>query len=260
MGAGRRAHEACAQGLRGRVVTRWVSATVASRRAGPTARVNSRVFCPGSYNSPFPKGPKLRSSSSAPAAPAPLVDTQMFRQNRQPSPAEAHAQRIEQRAISGQAYEQQRVESDPYAPSRLDSFRAQQGQPIGQQEQQPPVDALTPRRRLDSFRQQQGQPVAAAAPMNGGLALPPSVPGLGLGRMSDAGQLGGGGGSLNTDRGVPLSTRRLKKEVLRADSSNAELSNQMAGHVMITDSMGTPRNVRVVQQQARFSALPSTKH
>ena len=142
----------------------------------------------------------------------------MFRQNRQPSPAEAHAQRIEQRAISGQAYEQQRVESDPYAPtprSRLDSYRAQQGQPIGQQEQQPPADALTPRRRLDSFRQQQGQPVAAAAPMNGGLASPPSVPGLGLGRMSDAGQLGGGG-SLNTDRGVPLSTRRLKKEVPRA--------------------------------------------
>jgi hypothetical protein len=48
---------------------------------------------------------------------------------------------------------------------------------------------------------------------------------------------------------VPLSTRRLKKEVLRADSSNAELSNQMAGHVLLTDRMGTPRSVRVVQQQ-----------
>ena len=95
----------------------------------------------------------------------------MFRQNREPAPAEA---------ISGQAYEQ-RVEADPYAPtprSRLDSYRAQQGKAVGavgQLEQQPPADALTPRRRLDSFRQQQGQPVA---PLNGGLASPPSVPGL----------------------------------------------------------------------------------
>ena len=106
--------------------------------------------------------------------------------------------------------------------------------------------------------------------------------------MSDAGQLGGGG-SLNTDRGVPLSTRRLKKEVLRADSSSALSNNSSAGHVMptltltltlslsltltgslsptlsltltltlprhvmLTDSMGTPRNVRVVQQQALHS-------
>ena len=38
--------------------------------------------------------------------------------------------------------------------------------------------------------------------------------------------------------------------MLRADSSNVELSNQMAGHVTLTDSMGTPRSVRVVQQQA----------
>ena len=70
--------------------------------------------------------------------------------------------------------------------------------------------------------------------------------------MSDAGQLGAGG-SLNTDRGVPLSTRRLKKEVLRADSSSALSNNSSAGHVMLTDSMGTPRNVRVVQQQALHS-------
>ena len=65
--------------------------------------------------------------------------------------------------------------------SRLDSFRAQQGQAVGaQQEQQPPADPyapqLTPRRRLDSFRAQQGQPVTAT-PMHG-LASPPSVPGL----------------------------------------------------------------------------------
>ena len=143
----------------------------------------------------------------------------MFRQNREPSPEDVHAQRMEQRAIAGQAYDQ-RADADPYAPtarSRLDSFRAHQGQPVaatGQQDQTPPADALTPRRRLDSFRQQQGQPVA---PMSGGLASPPNVPALGLGRMSDAGQLGGGSGSLNTDRGVPLSTRRLKKEVLRAE-------------------------------------------
>ena len=88
--------------------------------------------------------------------------------------------------------------------------------------------------------------------MNGGLAAISSVPALGLGRMSGGGLgpggLGPGGGGLNTDRGVPLSTRRLKKEVLRADSSNADESN-LAGHVMLTDSQGTPRNVRVVQQQ-----------
>ena len=52
---------------------------------------------------------------------------------------------------------------------------------------------------------------------------------------------------------MPLSTRRLKKEVLRADSSSALSNNSSAGHVMLTDSMGTPRNVRVVQQQARHS-------
>ena len=139
----------------------------------------------------------------------------MFRQNRESSPDDVHAQRMEQRAIAGQAYDQ-RADEDPYAPRRLDSFRAHQGQPVagaGQQDQPPPAEALTPRRRLDSFRQQQGQPVA---PVSGGLASPPNVPALGLGRMSDAGQLGSSG-SLNTDRGVPLSTRRLKKEVLRAE-------------------------------------------
>ena len=113
----------------------------------------------------------------------------MFRQNREPSPDDVHAQRMEQRAIAGQAYDQ-RADADPYAPRRLDSFRAHQGQPVagaGQQDQPPPAEALTPRRRLDSFRQQQGQPVA---PVSGGLASPPNVPALGLGRMSDAGQLG----------------------------------------------------------------------
>ena len=122
-----------------------------------------------------------------------------------------------QSAIAGEVKDQ-RAEAEPHAQtpgSRPDSFRAPQGQPVaavGQQDQSP-ADALTPRRRLDSFRQQQGQPLA---PMSGGLASPPNVPALGLGRMSDAGQLGSSG-SLNTDRGVPLSTRRLKKEVLRAE-------------------------------------------
>ena len=37
--------------------------------------------------------------------------------------------------------------------------------------------------------------------------------------------------------------------MLRADSSNVELSNQMAGHVTLTDSMGTPRSVRALHAE-----------
>lgn len=72
----------------------------------------------------------------------------------------------------------------------------------------------------------------------------PNIPSLGLGKVPDASLSAGGG--LGSDR--PLSTRRLKKELLCADSVNNEVSNS-AGHVTLADSAGTPRSVRVVQQQ-----------
>jgi hypothetical protein len=52
----------------------------------------------------------------------------------------------------------------------------------------------------------------------------------------------------------PLSTRRLKKEILRADSENAESANA-AGHITLTDGSGTPRSVRVVQSQEVVAPL-----
>lgn len=45
-----------------------------------------------------------------------------------------------------------------------------------------------------------------------------------------------------------MSTRRLKKEVLSATSEEAEASNT-AGTISLTDKLGTPRSVRVVQRQ-----------
>lgn len=72
----------------------------------------------------------------------------------------------------------------------------------------------------------------------------PNIPSLGLGKVPNASLSAGGG--LGSDR--PLSTRRLKKELLCADSANNEVSNS-AGHVTLADSSGTPRSVRVVQQQ-----------
>ena len=54
-------------------------------------------------------------------------------------------------------------------------------------------------------------------------------------------------GTLNSGR-VPLSARRLSKSVLHADSSGISSSNA-SGIVMLTDSVGTPRAVRVVQKE-----------
>ena len=54
-------------------------------------------------------------------------------------------------------------------------------------------------------------------------------------------------GALNSGR-VPLSARRLSKAVLHADSTDAESSNT-AGFVVLNDSLGTPRSVRVVQKE-----------
>ena len=53
-------------------------------------------------------------------------------------------------------------------------------------------------------------------------------------------------GTLNSGR-VPLSARRLSKSVLHADSSGG--SSNASGIVMLTDSVGTPRAVRVVQKE-----------
>lgn len=68
--------------------------------------------------------------------------------------------------------------------------------------------------------------------------LAPAIPALGLGSMSQAA----------TNSTGPLSSRRLKKEVLKADSKAADKSNS-AGHIMIRDEQGTPRSARVVQRQ-----------
>jgi len=45
-----------------------------------------------------------------------------------------------------------------------------------------------------------------------------------------------------------LTSRRLKKEVLKAESSSLESSNT-AGHITLRDEMGTPRSMRVVQRE-----------
>ena len=149
-----------------------------------------------------------------------------------------HAKRMAARA-EAQARAEAPAASDAYhgaAPSprsRLDTFREQQARGGG---------AMASPRRLDTFRQQQ-----AAASSSGGAAASPAIPALGLGSVGSAASLAGGAG-LGTDR--PLSTRRLKKEVLRADTQDEATANA-AGTITLTDSLGTPRSVRVVQQQAR---------
>ena len=154
------------------------------------------------------------------------------------SPGLMHAKRMAARA-EAQARAEAPAASDAYhgaAPSprsRLDTFREQQARGGG---------AMASPRRLDTFRQQQ-----AAASSSGGAAASPAIPALGLGSVGSAASLAGGAG-LGTDR--PLSTRRLKKEVLRADTQDEATANA-AGTITLTDSLGTPRSVRVVQQQAR---------
>ena len=150
-----------------------------------------------------------------------------------------HAKRMAARA-EAQARAEAPAASDAYhgaAPSprsRLDTFREQQARGGG---------AMASPRRLDTFRQQQ----AAASSSGGAAAASPAIPALGLGSVGSAASLAGGAG-LGTDR--PLSTRRLKKEVLRADTQDEATANA-AGTITLTDSLGTPRSVRVVQQQAR---------
>ena len=172
----------------------------------------------------------------------------MFRQQRD-TPADTHAARIAQRS----EVEQQKLAADPTLASprsRLESFRAQQANAAAGAAGSDA--ALTPRRRLDSFRQMQGQPAcdspatpAIPAGQENKLASTPSIPPLGLSTTGSSASFAAGGG---LDSARPLSTRRLKKELLCADSTKAEMSNS-AGHVTLTDSQGTPRSVRVVQQQ-----------
>jgi hypothetical protein len=125
------------------------------------------------------------------------------------------------------------------------------------------MEALTPRSaarsRLETFRQQQeqqrasqqggGAPSRASQGLPGTTNLPleevrKSIPNLAIGAVSANAAVGNDPVSAR-----PLSTRRLKKDVLCGDSKREENSNA-AGHVQMTDSMGTPRSVRVVQQEA----------
>ena len=157
------------------------------------------------------------------------------------SAAEQHARRIEERSAAGSA--------PPMSPrSRLESFRAEQARLNGT------ADASAASSRLDSFRNRTAPAAADGGggggfqvnlPAAGGSSGGPAgsngmaIPGLGLSQMSS--------GALNTS-GAPLSSRRLKKEVLKADSSTSLEASNTAGHITLRDEMGTPRSARVVQQ------------
>jgi len=116
--------------------------------------------------------------------------------------------------------------------------------------------ATTPRTRLESFRLQQqaeGGPYESVLPDTTAAqptmpAQPPSMPALSLRDVNAALPNPTTPRGSVTDR--PLTSRRLKKEVLCADSSNQDGSNA-AGHLTLLDEMGTPRSVRVVQQEAK---------
>ena len=138
--------------------------------------------------------------------------------------------------------------------SRLESFRAEQAKRGGA-----PPTAEEAASRIDVLRTQQSRPGAASTSDGFRINLPnggsgssgdlgePSIPALGLGSMS-AQNVGGG----------PLSSRRLKKEVLKADSKNAEASNA-AGSITLRDELGTPRSVRVVQSEESEGLYADTR-
>ena len=108
------------------------------------------------------------------------------------------------------------------------------------------------RSRLETFRLQQEQAgrksqSAASQGVPGTTTLPleevrRSIPNLPLGAVHDS-------AAARPQETPRTAARRLKKEVLCGDSKKEESSNA-AGHVQLTDSMGTPRSVRVVQQEA----------
>lgn len=131
-------------------------------------------------------------------------------------------------------------------------------------------EVMTPRTRLESFQlQMRTDPALARAPSaafapaasaEASTSAPLAVPPI---RMSELGKEQSQGsitmpiwqsignhaptnGSL-TDR---PSSRRLTKDVLCADSQRQDAS-RAAGHVTLRDELGTPRSVRVVQQEER---------
>ena len=81
---------------------------------------------------------------------------------------------------------------------------------------------------------------------SGEMAAERSPPSIGRLDLSSAHNPENQAGTLNSGR-VPLSARRLSKSVLHADSNSA--SSNAAGIVMLKDSEGTPRAVRVVQKE-----------
>jgi hypothetical protein len=163
------------------------------------------------------------------------------------SAAEIHAARMAARRDSAPASANGAPMMSPR--SRLDSFRAERAK----QEGGAPAEAGGSS-RLDSYRAARGFPPAAAPAAAGfHVAMPPapsdampSVPALGLNRRGSTGSMESPRGGADDVR--PLSSRRLKKEVLKADSSCRDSSNS-AGHIMLRDEMGTPRSMRVVQNE-----------
>ena len=156
------------------------------------------------------------------------------------SSADIHAARIAERAAANAV---DVSDAPPMSPrSRLESFRAQQGR----------AGAPAPSSSLSAIRSAAGQANPPAASADGGFAInlptanggAPSIPGLGLSQLS-SGQIAAGVDA----NGRPLSSRRLKKEILKADSKSEENSNS-AGHITLRDEMGTPRSVRVVQRES----------
>ena len=139
------------------------------------------------------------------------------------SAADVHAARMADRAASLSM-----ADAPPMSPrSRLESFRAEQARKGGGGGDA--VSSSGGGSRLDSFRNTRGLAPSAAPASEGGsfrVDLPsagsssgvPFVPGLGLGRVSSE-QINAGAD------GRPLSSRRLKKEVLKADSTSMEASN-----------------------------------
>ena len=147
----------------------------------------------------------------------------------------------------------------PMSPrSRLDSFRKEQEKAAAAAiPSAGPLDSS--RSRLDSFRASRGmEPAGAPAAGSGQSAAPSSyreqssgsfslnMPGSSSGdelpiSALSLGSVGSGGPG-------PLSSRRLKKEVLKASSTSSETSNTH-GSITLRDGSGTPRSVRVVQSE-----------
>jgi len=147
----------------------------------------------------------------------------------------------------------------PMSPrSRLDSFRKEQEKAAAAAiPSAGPLDSS--RSRLDSFRASRGmEPAGAPAAGSGQSAAPSSYREQSSGSFSlnmpgsssgdelpipalSLGSIGSGGPG-------PLSSRRLKKEVLKASSTSSETSNTH-GSITLRDGSGTPRSVRVVQSE-----------